>query len=33
MEQIGVGNPIRLSVRRGDRTREVEVAIVDIGRS
>ena len=33
IEQIGVGKKVRLSVQRAGATREVEVAVVDIGRT
>jgi 2-alkenal reductase len=31
IEQVGAGNKVRLSVQRGSQTRDVEVAVVDIG--
>ncbi len=33
IERVGVGTTVHLSVKRSDRTREVDVEVVDIGRS
>jgi S1-C subfamily serine protease len=33
LEQIGAGKTVRLSVKRGSQTREVDVPVVDIGRT
>jgi 2-alkenal reductase len=33
IERVGVGKTVHLSVKRGDRTREVDVEVVDISRS
>jgi S1-C subfamily serine protease len=33
IERVGVGKTVRLSVKRGDRTRDVDVEVVDISRS
>jgi 2-alkenal reductase len=33
IERVGVGKSVRLSVKRGDRARTVELRVVDIGRT